>query len=143
MLRRDVAAGDGHEARQAGLRRQHVVVTGVERALRGAIPEREEVPRPVVEEREVHLFHETVGLRGDRGQSAPDLRRPDVAAVAFDTGLQRQRPLQGRAVRGRVLVAEGPNDVDQSLGMDREGRQAFGPWLRLVGNARQQRARLA
>ncbi len=146
-----VAARDRHEARQTRLRGQQVVVPGVERPFQGPVADREEIPRVVVEEREVHPRHETVGLAGERrqsgGQRLPRLERgarsTDVAGVARDRSAQRLGPRERRPGFRRTFAAEGPHDVHERLGADRERGQPRGPLLGGLRHGRQLRAGVA
>ncbi len=79
-----VAAGDRDEAGQPGLGRQQVVVRHVEDAgalgIREAVPDRELVPRAVVEEPERHLVGERAAALREVQQRRPT--SPDAAAGA-------------------------------------------------------------
>ena len=116
-----VILGDRDEAGEAGLGREQVVVRSVARAGARLVPDREQGPRLVVEEAEVHLEGVVVGAirqrpeashqvrrgRGPRGEAAPRLRSGEASAVAPDEGRQVEVTEPGRGLGDQ---AEAPVD---------------------------------
>ena len=116
---RHVAAGDGDEAGQPRLGGEQVVERGVEHAgtvgVGEAIADREQVPRPVVQEAEAHLVGEgaaSIGQREQRRRLAIDVAgSAAVAAAITRCSAARKARVQRQddrcvAVAGRLHVRE-------------------------------------
>ena len=84
VLHRHVVPGDRDEARQARLRGQQIVEGGIRGERVRMVTDREQLSRAVVQEREVHLRHEPVGLVG---QCHQPLRQVRLLAGDLQTGL--------------------------------------------------------
>ena len=112
MALRDVALGDGEEARQARLRGQQVV-EGAVRSPRPAgvgqaIADREELAPAVVEEGEVHPVRQGRGAAGDVGEARGQLRArrlaPELPAALRQS---EERPREVAAVDGGHVARAG------------------------------------
>ena len=99
----DVPLGDCEEAGEAGLRREEVVVAGIQRAVPNPEPDREEFAGRIEQEAEVRLPEELLGLVGDRPQPSDERGRGRRSVAGFAArrfGQLRDRRVSGRPRRG-------------------------------------------
>ena len=106
VLDRHVTLGDREEACRPGLRREQVVVAGVERAVGHPVPDREQLPGRVEEEPELRLREQIHGASGEGRQPAGDGDAGGPVACRI-RGLHVEELAQRRERRGCGLPGAG------------------------------------
>ena len=73
---RQIAFGDGDEARKTRLRREQIVIAGVEPAIGDPISDRQQLPLRVEQKAELHCIDQRPRALAQRGKAAAKARRP-------------------------------------------------------------------